>query len=188
MAEAPGTVTVLLREWRAGDRGALDRALPLVYDELHRLAEVFLRGERPGHTFSATDLVSEAYVRLGSAQPDAWNDRVHFFALAARAMRQLLVDHARRRTAAKRGGGERPITFDEERVGPERPEALLRLDDALEALAAEDPRKAQVVELHYFGGLTQVEIAEALDLHANTVARDLRFAQAWLQRRMSAPA
>lgn len=186
MAEAPGEVTALLRAWRAGDRGALDALIPIIYRELHRLADGFMRGERAGHTFSATDLVSEAYVRLGSAQPEQWTDRVHFFALAARAMRQALVDHARRRTAAKRGGGARPITLDETLVGPDRPEELLRLDDALGALAAEDERKARVVELHYFGGLTQAEIALALELHPNTVARDLRYAQAWLQRHLLA--
>lgn len=186
MAEATGEVTGLLRAWRAGDRGALDALIPIIYRELHRLADGFMRGERAGHTFSATDLVSEAYVRLGSAQPEQWTDRVHFFALAARAMRQALVDHARRRTAAKRGGGARPITLDETLVGPDRPEELLRLDDALGALAAEDERKARVVELHYFGGLTQAEIALALELHPNTVARDLRYAQAWLQRHLLA--
>jgi RNA polymerase sigma factor (TIGR02999 family) len=186
MADEPGTVTVLLRAWRAGDRGALDQVIPIVYGELHRLAEVFLRGERPGHTFSATELVSEAYLRLGSAQPETWNDRVHFMALAARAMRQLLVDHARRRTAARRGGGQRPVTLDEKLVGVDRPEELLRLDDALAALAADDERKARIVELYYFGGLTQAEIAEALEIHPNTVARDLRFAQAWLQRHLLA--
>lgn len=185
MDDAPGQVTALLRAWRAGDRGALDELIPIIYAELHRLAGTFLRGERPGHTFSATDLVSEAYLRLGSAQPEQWNDRVHFFALAARAMRQALVDHARRRAAGKRGAGQRPVTFDERVVGTDRPEELLVLDEALTALAAEDERKAKVVELHYFGGLTQAEIALALDIHANTVARDLRFAQAWLQRRMA---
>lgn len=186
MADEPGPVTVLLRAWRAGDRGALDQLIPLIYRELHALAGSFMRGERPGHTFSATDLVSEAYARLGSPNLDEWNDRLHFFAIAARAMRQALVDHARRRTAAKRGGGNRSVTFDEQVIGTERPEELLRLDAALEALAREDNRKARVVELHYFGGLTQAEIAEALEIHINTVARDLRFAQAWLQRHLLA--
>lgn len=186
VADEPGTVTVLLRAWRAGDRGALDELIPLIYRELHALAGSFMRGERPGHTFSATDLVSEAYARLGSPHPNEWNDRLHFFAIAARAMRQALVDHARRRTAAKRGGGNRLVTLDEQVIGTERPEELLRLDAALEALAREDERKAQVVELHFFGGLTQAEIAEALEIHPNTVARDLRFAQAWLQRHLLA--
>lgn len=186
MVDEPGTVTVLLRAWRAGDRGALDQLIPLIYRELHALAGMFMRGERPGHTFSATDLLSEAYVRLGSVHPDEWNDRLHFFAIAARAMRQALVEHARRRTAAKRGGKDRPVTLDEQMVGTERPEELLRLDAALEALAREDGRKARVVELHFFGGLTQAEIAEALEIHTSTVARDLRYAQAWLQRHLLA--
>ena len=177
-------MTLLLQAWRAGDRGALDQLVPMVYDELHRLAGMFIRGERPGHTFRATDLVSEAYLRILGEQPEAWTDRVHFFAIAARAMRQALVDHARRRTAIKRGGGQRPATLDEALIGTDRPEELLQLDDALEALAHSDERKARVVELHYFGGLTQAEIAVALDIHANTVARDLRFAEAWLRRRM----
>ncbi|MBL8619995.1 MAG: sigma-70 family RNA polymerase sigma factor [Myxococcales bacterium] len=188
MPEPAATVTLLLRAWRDGDRGALDALIPRVYDELYRLAATFMRGERPGHTFSPTDLVSEAYLRLGSAQPEQWNDRVHFFALAARAMRQVLVDHARRRTAGKRGAGARPVTLDDQIVGADRPEELLLLDAALTALAGEDERKARVVELHYFGGLTQAEVAQALEVHPNTVARDLRFAQAWLQRHMSASA
>ncbi|HWO20537.1 MAG TPA: sigma-70 family RNA polymerase sigma factor [Kofleriaceae bacterium] len=185
MSDPAGTVTLLLKAWRAGDRGAFDELIPKVYEELHRLAGTFLRGERPGHTFSPTDLVSEAYLRLGSAQPEQWNDRVHFFALAARAMRQVLVDHARRRTAGKRGSGQRPVSLDDQVVGPDRPEDLLQLDEALTALAGEDERKARVVELHYFAGLTQAEIAQALEIHANTVARDLRFAQAWLKRHMA---
>ncbi|HVK76669.1 MAG TPA: ECF-type sigma factor [Kofleriaceae bacterium] len=182
--DEPGTVTLLLRAWHAGDRASLDELVPLVYEELHRLAVGFLRGERPGHTLRATDLVSEAYLRLRGASPDGWNDRVHFLAIAARLMRQILVDHARRRATAKRGSGERPITLDEQLVGFDRPEELLLLDDALEALAREDERKARVVELHYFAGLTHPEIAEVLSLHANTVARDLRFAEAWLARQM----
>ena len=186
MAEGERTVTVLLRAWRSGDRGALDELIPLVYRELHEIAGAFIRGERAGHTFRATDLVSEAYLRLGSVQPDQWNDRVHFFALAARAMRQVLVDHARRRTRVKRGGGVAIVTLDEHLVGPDRPDELLQLHDALDALAAEDERKARVVELHYFAGLTQTEIAEAMDIHVNTVARDLRFAETWLLRHMRA--
>lgn len=180
-----GTVTVLLRAWRGGERGALEQLVPLVYDELHRLAGAFLRGERPGHTFRATDLVSEAYLRLAGAQPPEWNDRVHFLAIAARAMRQILIDHARRRAAARRGGGARPVTLEETVVSPDRAEDLLELDAALDALARNDERKAQVVELHYFGGLTQGEIAHALEIHANTVARDLRFAEAWLRKHIA---
>ncbi len=185
MPEPAQTVTLLLRAWRAGDRAALDALIPLVYTQLHELAAGFLRGERPGHTFRATDLVSEAYLRLGGVATDQWTDRVHFFSIAARTMRQVLVDHARRRTAAKRGGGNRPVTLDEATVMAAPPAELLALNAALDALAAQDERKARVVELHYFGGLSQPEIAAALDIHVNTVARDLRFAQAWLQRAMA---
>jgi RNA polymerase sigma factor (TIGR02999 family) len=184
MSSDARTVTLLLRAWRAGDRGALDRLVPIVYDHLHSLAGMFLGGERPGHTFRATDLVSEAYLRLLGEQPPEWNDRLHFFAIAARAMRQALVDHARRRTAIKRGGGERPVTFDDGLIAADRPEEVLQLDEALDALSQSDERKARVVELHYFGGLTHAEIAEVLDLHATTVARDLRFGEAWLRRHM----
>ena len=180
--EAPAHVTGLLRAWRGGDRGALDALIPIVYDELRRLATVYLRGERVGHTFKPTDLVSEAYMRLAGANPPDWTDRVHFFAVTARSMRQILVDHARKRSAAKRGRGERVITFDEELVGSSRPDELVALDEALEALAQFDERKARVVELQSFGGLTQADIAEVLGVHVNTIARDLKLAEAWIHR------
>jgi RNA polymerase sigma factor (TIGR02999 family) len=181
---AQRTVTMLLRDWRAGDRAAFDALMPLVYDELHRLASHYLRGERAGHTFRPTDLVSEAYLRLaGAAQPEL-NDRVHFFAIAARSMRQILVDHARKRCADKRGSGDKPVTLDESLPIPDRPEELLALDEALEELAKLDDKKARVVELHYFGGMTQDEVAKALEVHVNTVQRHLRFAEAWLHRRL----
>src|SRR5262249_41975877 len=145
---------------------------------LHKLAAAYMRGERPGHSLRATDLVGEAYLRLADAGPSEWNDRVHFFTIAARTMRQILVDHARKRDAAKRGGGDRPITFDDGLIAGDRPEELLALDEAIDALAKLDERKARVIELHYFGGLTQDEVAEALSVHVNTIARDLRLAQA----------
>lgn len=185
LAESAQTVTLLLRAWRAGDRDALNALIPLVYDQLNELAAGFLRGERPGHTFRPTELVSEAYLRLGGVEVQQWTDRVHFFSIAARTMRQVLVDHARRRSAAKRGGGVRPVTLDEVSAVSTEPHDLLALDAALRALAEEDERKARVVELHYFGGLSQAEIATALEVHVNTVASDLRFAQAWLQRAMA---
>ncbi len=185
---AARTVTILLRDWRAGDRAARDALIPLVYAELHRLAAAYLRGERPGHTFRPTDLVSEAYLRLAEgAQPD-WDGRVHFFAIAARTMRQILVDHARKRDAGKRGGGERPSTLDEGAIALDRPTRMIALDEALAELEKLDERKARVVELHYFGGLTQDEIARAIDVHVNTVARDLRLAEAWIRRHMTAEA
>ena len=175
-------VTVLLRAWREGDPDALDQLMPLVYDELYRLADRQLRGERAGHTFRPTDLVSEAYLRLSAGAPPEWNDRTHFFALAARKMRQILIDHARRHSATKRGSGARRITLDDNLAAPGCIEDLLALDEALEALAKFDERKARVTELHYFGGLTQDEIALVIDVHINTVARDLRLAEAWLHR------
>ncbi len=178
------SVTILLRSWREGDRAALDELMPIVYDELRQLAMTYLRGERVGHTFRPTDLVSEAYLRLAGAAPPEWNDRVHFFAVAARNMRQILVDHARRRSAGKRGGGERPFSLEDDVVAAGRPDELVALDDALGELAQFDERKARTVELHYFGGLSQAEVAQVLEVHINTVARDLRVAEAWLHRRL----
>lgn len=181
------TVTVLLRAWRDGDRTALDELVPKIYAELRRLAESSLRRERPGHTMRPTDLVSEAYLRLsqGEASQPEWNDRLHFFAIAARNMRQILVDHARRRGAGKRGGGERPVELEEVAVDMTRPVLLLDLDDALRRLAEQDERKARAIELLYFGGLTQQEVADVLEISLNTVARDVRFAEAWLRRELS---
>jgi RNA polymerase sigma factor (TIGR02999 family) len=178
------TVTKLLQEWKRGDASALDELMPLVYGELERLAAGYLKSERPNHTFHATDLVSEAYLRLSEGQTPEWNDRVHFFAVAARTMRNILVDHARRRGRAKRNDGQRPVAFDDTLVAGHRASELVALDDTLNALAAFDERKARIVELHYFGGLTQAEIAEALELHVNTVARDLKLAEAWIHKHM----
>ena len=181
------TVTVLLRDWRSGDQAAFDELVPQVYAELHKLAAAYMRGERPGHTLRPNDLVSEAYLRLakaGTGEAPEWKDRVHFFAIAARTMRQILVDHARKRNAAKRGDGARPVTFDEALAAGERPEELVALDEALQALAGFDERKARIIELHYFGGLTQNEVAEVLEVHVNTVGRDLRLAEAWIHRHL----
>lgn len=184
MNDGARTVTLLLRDWRAGDQAALDELIPMIYAELHKLAAGHLRGERAGHTFRPTDLVSEAYLRLAEGNHPDWNDRIHFLAIAARTMRQVLVDHARKRKAAKRGDGERPVTFDEELVTLERPESMIVLDEALSALEKFDERKGRVIELHYFGGLTQEEIAQALSVHVNTVGRDLRLAEAWIHRHL----
>ena len=183
MEDAP--FTVLLKAWAEGDATALDRLTPAVYDELRRLAGAYMRKERPGHTLSPTELVSEAFLRLAGDEHPEYADRVHFFAMAARQMRRILVDHARKRSADKRGGLDRPVTLDEAMMAEGRPDALLALDDALVALAAVDERKARVVELHYFGGMGHKEIASALSVHENTVARDLRLAQAWLNRHMT---
>ena len=183
MGEA--SVTLLLRAWAQGDREALDRLTPIVYGELRRLAGVCLRRERPGHTLNPTELVSEAFLRLAAGQHPAYEDRVQFFAVAARHMRRILVDHARRRAADKRGGCDRPVTFDEGLVSGERPEELVALDDALEALATFDQRKARVVEMRFFAGLSVQEIAAVLEVSDDTVTRDWNFAKTWLLRELS---
>jgi len=158
--------------------------VPLVYDELRVIATRLMRGERADHTLQATALVHEAYARLVDAQVD-WRDRSHFFAIAARQMRRILVDHAKARGRVKRGGGDRPLTLDEAvAVSGDSNENLVELDEALERLAELDERKAKVVELHYFGGLTYDEAAEVLGISPATVDRDLRFAKAWLYREL----
>jgi RNA polymerase sigma factor (TIGR02999 family) len=154
--------------------------MPIVYRELRRLAAGYMRRERPSHTLQPTALVAEAYLRLVGEDHRDWSARVEFYAVAARHMRQILVDHARRRRARKRGGGEGALTLDEELLPTRRPVDLVALDDALEALSHFDERKARAVELHYFGGLTHEEAAAVLGVHANTVARELRLARAWL--------
>lgn len=181
MGDARHDVTELLRAWRQGDVAAFDQIGPLLYAELRRLAAFHLRGERPGHTFGPTDLISEAYLKLADAANLELADRAHFFALASRSMRQILVDHARKRCADKRGAGERPLSLDDRQIAVDRPWELVALDDALRELARFDERKARITELHYFGGLTQEEIAQVCDLHVNTVARDLRLGAAWLK-------
>lgn len=184
--EPPGDVTRLLDAWRNGDHSALDRLMPLVYDQLRDLASRQLGREATGHTLQTTALVHDAYLRLVGANV-RWEDRKHFFAVAARAMRQVLVEHARERLRDKRGGGAAPLSLDEEiaAYAVERPAQLLDLDEALTRLAAMDDRKARVVELHYFTGLAYEEIAEVLEISPATVHRDLRMAKAWLQRELS---
>lgn len=177
-------VTRLLREWRDGDREAFDRLVPLVHEEIRRLAAAHLKHERRGHTLQVTALVNEAYLKLVDMDV-GWQNRVHFFAVAARSMRRILVDHARARRRQKRGGEGEPVTLDDQLVAaPGRPGQLVALDDALSELARLDERKAQVVELRYFGGLTYEEIATALEISTATVDRDLRMAQAWLRDRI----
>ena len=185
--DAAAQVTQLLREWSAGDRGALDELAPLVYDELHRLAGHFLRGERPGHTLQATALVNEAYLRLVREDQREWQSRAHFTAVAARHMRQILVDYARKHNAAKRGAGEAQIALEDVVVatGAGQTEDLLALDEAMRELARVAPEKCRVVEMYYFGGMTREEIAAVEDLHVNTVARYLRVGEAWLQTRLT---
>lgn len=185
MTRAEGDVTSLLRSWKAGDLTAGDALLALVYEELHRIAVRSMRGERQSHTLRPTDLVSEAYLRLArGAQPD-WSDRVQFFAIAANTMRRILVDHARKRRADKRGGGVDTIELDDQ-VAADSNVDILSLDDAIVALARHDERKARTIELTYFGGLLNDEVAAVLDVHVNTVTRDLQFARAWLRRYLAA--
>ena len=187
---APGSaqeVTTLLRRWSDGDEEALDRLMPLIYDQLRGVAHRRLEGERTGHTLQTTELVHEAYARLADADL-RWEDRAHFFALAARTMRRILVDYARSRMAAKRGGGEDPVSLAElsvELPDEGRDADVVALHEALERLEAQDERKARVIEAHVFGGLTYEETATALGISAATVDRDLRMAKAWLARELS---
>lgn len=184
MAPGPNSVTALLRQWGAGDKEALDQLMPLVYDQLRKLASRCLASEKPGHTLRATALVNEAYLRLIDAGA-SFNDRVHFFAVAARLLRQILVDHARAQNRQKRGAGAQKLTLDESiLVAPDQP-GLLDLDDALNRLAANDRRKGEAVELFYFGGLTYDEIAIALEISPATVHRELRMAKAWLHTELA---
>src|SRR6266516_278450 len=174
-------VTELLIDWSNGNQAALDRLMPLVDRELHRLAHHYMRRENPGHTLQTTALVNEAYLRLVEQKQVHWKNRAHFFALSAQLMRRILVDRARSRRYAKRGGGAQRISFDETMVrSPDRGADLIALDEALEKLAAIDTRKSKVVELRFFGGLSVDETAEALGISAVTVMREWSMARAWL--------
>ncbi len=178
-------VSQLLRAWSDGDRSALDRLTPIVYDELRRLARHHLRGERAGHSLQTTALVNEAYMRLVDYRRMQWQDRAHFFAVSAQLMRRILVEHARRHNL-KRGGGIQHVSLDEVAVvGSERAADLIALDDAMGTLAHIDARKAQVVELRFFGGLSVAETAEVLKVSSLTVMRDWSTAKAWLYREMT---
>jgi RNA polymerase sigma factor (TIGR02999 family) len=184
-ARAPKDVTGLLVAWGRGDESVLEELMPIVHGELRRLARRLMRGERGNHTLQTTALVNEAYLRLVDLNRVRWQDRAHFFAMSARLMRRILVDHARSRNYQKRGGALRRVSLDEALVvSGERGTDLVALDDALEALAAVDPRKSQVVELRFFGGLSIEETAEALQISGETVLRDWRFARAWLSREL----
>ncbi|HVI10353.1 MAG TPA: ECF-type sigma factor [Candidatus Binatia bacterium] len=184
MPEDRETLTVLLRQWNAGDKAALDQLMPAVYDQLHRLAAKSLRAERPDHTLRATALVNEAYLRLVNVNVE-WQDRVHFFAIAARMLRRILVDHAKANLREKRGGGAEKIELDEAvLVGPQSGAGIIELDLALQRLAEHDQRKSEIVELLCFGGLTYDETAAALSISPATVHRELKLAKAFLHREL----
>lgn len=185
MNTSPQDVTRLLVRWRTGDREALDALTPLVYDELRRLAKSYLRRERPDHTLDGTALVHEAYMRLVDQRNVEWRNRNHFFALAAELIRRILVDHARARIAAKRGGANVKLSLDEALApADEKDLNILALDDALLALAKADPQQSRIVELRYFAGLTIEETADVMEISPATVKRDWTTAKAFLKREM----
>ena len=178
-------ITELLVAWRQGDEAALEQLIPLVHHELHQIARRCLKGERPGHTLQPTALVNEAYLRLVDLRRVTWRDRTHFLAMSARLMRRVLVDFARSRRYQKRGGGLLKVSLDEAHaVAVNRGEDLVALDDALNTLGALDERKARVIELRFFGGLSVEETAMVLDVSRDTVQRDWRLARAWLMREL----
>lgn len=178
-------VTQLLQQWGAGDKQALDQLMPIVYDQLHKIASNCLRSERPDHTLRATALVHEAYLRLVQADVN-WQDRVHFYAVSARILRRILVDHAKSRNRNKRGGEYQKIPLEEAiLVGPEADRGIVELDEALQRLATQDRRKSELIELLFFGGLTYDEAATALKISPATVHRELTLAKAWLNLELS---
>jgi RNA polymerase sigma factor (TIGR02999 family) len=186
LAEPQANVTQLLLQWGHGDRAALDALTPLVYDELRKLAARYLRRERPGHTLESTALVHEAYMRLIDQRNVHWQNRNQFFGLASELIRRILVDHARSRMAAKRGGVHVQLSLDEAIAAPEEKDLdLVALDDALVALATVDQQQSRIVELRYFGGLTIEQTAEVLQISPATVKRDWTVAKVWLKREMT---
>lgn len=186
MASDAPEVTALLQRWRAGESEALEQLIPIVYAELHKIADAYLRRERDAGVLQPTALIHEAYLKLvGERVPD-WKSRAHFYGVAARRMREILVDHARRAGAAKRGGAWRAVSLDQATLfSDSRPDEFLLFDSLLERLAGFDARKARVLELHFFAGMTVDETAEALEVSPRTVARDLTLAQAWLRSELS---
>jgi RNA polymerase sigma factor (TIGR02999 family) len=180
---AADNLTGLLREWREGDKAALDRLMPIVYDELRRIAHRYVQHERDGHTLQTSALVNEAYLRFAGQRRVDWQNRAHFFAVTAQVMRHILIDHARRRRYAKHGGEVRQIPIDDAtEMSLQRADELIALEEALDELSKLDPRKSQVVELRYFGGLSLEETAAVLEISLMTVRRDWRAAKAWLYR------
>jgi len=186
MSPSPSNVTQMLHDWSDGDREALDKLIPIVYTELRRQAAGYLRRERPGHTLQTTALIHEAYLRLIDQKDVRWQNRAHFFAIAAQLMRRILVDHARSRQAAKRGGSDIKLPLEATMIASEGSEVdLVALDEALERLAAIDPQQGRVVELRFFSGLSVEETAEVLGVSTRTVKRDWNVAKAWLRREIS---
>jgi RNA polymerase sigma factor (TIGR02999 family) len=178
----PGEVTALLSAWRGGDDGALERLIPIVYEDLRRVAARYMHAEQPGHTLQTTALVHEAFLRLTKEQDRTWENRAHFFAVAAQIMRNLLVDHARIATRVKRGGGVVQLSLEEAPdLATAEPEVMLALDDALRRLAEIDPRASRIVELRYFVGLSNGEVAGVIGISEKTVTRDWNTAKAWLR-------
>lgn len=185
MSDAPN-ITRLLSAVADGDKTALDELVPVVYAELRRMAQRYFARENPGHTLQATALVNEVYLKLAADRTTDWRSRAHFFGVAAQMMRHILVDHARGRQVAKRGGGKEKLELDEALVVSNEPAAIVTaLDDALKTLAETDERKARIVELRFFGGLTAEETAEVIGVATVTVNREWRLAKAWLQRELS---
>jgi RNA polymerase sigma factor (TIGR02999 family) len=183
--EASHQISILLAEWSKGDKSALERLMPLVYDELHQMAHGYMRRQPPGHTFQTTELIHEAYLKLAKGDQD-FRNRAHFFGVAAKAMRHILVDYARSKQSEKRGGGRERIELsDNTAVAYGRARQLLSMDEALKTLESLDERKCRVVELRFFGGLTNEEIAKVLEISSETVKRDWRFARNWLLRELS---
>lgn len=182
-------ITQLLAEWSDGNQSALDELYPLVYEELHRLARRYMSRERKGHTLQTTALINEAYVRLVDQRNVHWANRSHFFAISAQIMRRILIDHARRHAYAKRGGGAQQVSLEAVAiVANEKSAEIIRLDEALTTLAKMDPRRCHVVELRYFGGLSNEEIAGVLNVSENTVTRDWNLARAWLHQQLTGSA
>ncbi|MBZ5623274.1 MAG: sigma-70 family RNA polymerase sigma factor [Acidobacteriia bacterium] len=187
MPELDGDVTLLLTQVRDGNQEAANQLVPLVYNELRRMAGAYMRGERPGHTLQATALVNEAYMRLAGGQPIEWQNRAHFFAIAAHTMREVLLDYARRFRAGKRGGSEaRRVEMDEQLyIVPDKLDDVIAIDEALERLAQIDPRQSRIVELRFFAGLNVDEAAEVMGVSPKTIKREWRSAKAWLHREMA---
>lgn len=186
MTAIPNEVTQLLVSWSNGNKDALEKLIPLVYAELRRLARRYMGRESPGHTLQTSALINEAYLKLADQRNVQWQNRAHFFAVAAQVMRHILIDHARSRHYAKRGAGARKISLDDTAVlSDERAADLIALDDALKVLAELDPRKSRIIELRFFGGLSIEETAEIMEVSPVTVTREWRAARAWLRREMS---